>query len=336
MPRGSAARGDRRSRALRAVERREIRQQLLDHRVASEPGRGADALDQSVLVRRADELIDHRQPEALRILLAALDGHPRRRLAPTPPSHERSSTVLPLPAGAQSRTTWPPLTLERASKSARRGTSRSMAGSRSAGTVGARPRRSMTVAEVSAMSTLTGTGACGQRVRWGARAGWLARAPADLSGRRDGRRRLRGAGPLWPRTPYVSSTWCGRRLISNDSTTRRTPTETAQMPPTVMIAASVAPGSASASTPSGISRRPTSSPIHQYGRMRRAANAAVMVTVPVTISHEPRNTATATSPGEGHTMIATPAAIEGSPATTWSGGSSGRRRRSSRRRRLRR
>ena len=55
---------------------------------------------------------------------------------------------------------------------------------------------------------------------------------------------------------------------------------------------------------------------HQLGKMRRAAKAPAMVMAPMTISQAPRKIATASRPGLGHTMIATPAAIESSPVRT--------------------
>ena len=106
------------------------------------------------------------------------------------------------------------------------------------------------------------------------------------------------------------------RLTSNDRTTRITPTATAQIPTTVTMAARVAPGLASASTPSGTSSRPRISSNHQSGRTLRAAKAPEIVMVPITISHDPRKIATATIPGAGQMMIATPTAIERSPVMT--------------------
>jgi hypothetical protein len=96
-----------------------------------------------------------------------------------------------------------------------------------------------------------------------------------------------------------------------------TPIAAAQIPATVMSAASVAPGLARASTPSGISRSPRMSSSHQAGNTRRAANAPEMVIVPVTISHAPSTIATATRPGPGQAMMRIPAAIDSSPVTTF-------------------
>jgi len=98
---------------------------------------------------------------------------------------------------------------------------------------------------------------------------------------------------------------------------RITPIATAQIPATVMSAARVAPGSASARTPSATSARPRRSSSHQSGTMRRAANAPVMVIVPITTSHAPRMIATASRPGDGQTMITTPAAMDSRPVTTF-------------------
>ena len=50
--------------------------------------------------------------------------------------------------------------------------------------------------------------------------------------------------------------------------------------------------------------------------VERPANAPAMVTVPVTISQEPRKIATAVSPGLGHTMSATPAPTDSRPVMT--------------------
>src|SRR5919106_3294576 len=65
----------------------------------------------------------------------------------------------------------------------------------------------------------------------------------------------------------------GRRRSSNAYTIRIAPTTTAQIPPTVMIAASVAPGLARARTPSGTSARPSGSGSHQSERTLPAAKA---------------------------------------------------------------
>src|ERR671919_3188887 len=65
----------------------------------------------------------------------------------------------------------------------------------------------------------------------------------------------------------------GRRRSSNAYTIRIAPTTTAQIPPTVMIAASVAPGLATARTPSGSSARPSGSGRHQSERTLPAAKA---------------------------------------------------------------
>src|SRR3954451_14689249 len=62
--------------------------------------------------------------------------------------------------------------------------------------------------------------------------------------------------PLRSGAVHALSTSSGNRLISKATTMRITPMATAQIPPTVMRAASVAPGLARASTPSGISSRP--------------------------------------------------------------------------------
>src|SRR4051794_38223878 len=107
----------------------------------------------------------------------------------------------------------------------------------------------------------------------------------------------------------------GQSLDLEGMTTSIMPTTTAQMPPTVISAARVAPGSARASTPSGTSSRPRISHSHQPRSVSRAANAPAMVTVPMTISHAPRKMATASSPGLGRTMIATPAPIDNRPVT---------------------
>ena len=55
---------------------------------------------------------------------------------------------------------------------------------------------------------------------------------------------------------------------------------------------------------------------HQFGSTRRAANAPEIVSVPMTISHEPRKMASVTRPGSGQTMMAIPAAIDSSPVMT--------------------
>ena len=49
----------------------------------------------------------------------------------------------------------------------------------------------------------------------------------------------------------------------------------------------------------------------------RAANAPEIAIVPTTMSHAPRKMATASTPGSGHTTIATPAAIESRPVITF-------------------
>jgi Transposase, Mutator family len=51
-------------------------------------------------------------------------------------------------------------------------------------------------------------------------------------------------------------------------------------------------------------------------QIREAAETFEMVSVPTTISHAPRKTATATSPGAGHATIATPGAIDNNPVST--------------------
>jgi hypothetical protein len=112
------------------------------------------------------------------------------------------------------------------------------------------------------------------------------------------------------------STSSGSRLISKASTIRMTPRTTHQIPATVTSAARVAPGLASASTPSGISSSPRMSSSHQSGMTRRAANAPVMVMPPATMSQAPRTIATATRPGPGHTMMAIPVATESRPVMT--------------------
>src|SRR5262245_42471680 len=97
---------------------------------------------------------------------------------------------------------------------------------------------------------------------------------------------------------------------------RVAPTATVQIPPTMIRAASVAPGAASARTPRGIWTRPNSSRSHQSGRTLRAAKAPEMAIVPITISHEPRKMPSTVRLGDGQAMIATPAATESSPVTT--------------------
>ena len=67
----------------------EAGQQRLDDAVPAE-GRGrADALDQALLVHRAGQRIDHRQPEVLRVLLVALDRHPGDGIARGAGPHPR-------------------------------------------------------------------------------------------------------------------------------------------------------------------------------------------------------------------------------------------------------
>ncbi len=80
-------------------------------------------------------------------------------------------------------------------------------------------------------------------------------------------------------------------------------------------AARVAPGSASASTPSVTSTSPIISSSHQPEDAARREGAQ-MVIVPITISQEPRKIATATIPGAGQMMIAMPAATERRPVMT--------------------
>ena len=118
---------------------------------------------------------------------------------------------------------------------------------------------------------------------------------------------------LWSANAWSTSS--GRRRSSNAYTIRIAPMTTAQIPPTVMIAASVAPGLARARTPSGTSARPSRSSSHQSERTLRAANAPEMLIVPSTISHEPRKIPSTIRLGDGQTMIATPAAAERTPVT---------------------
>src|SRR3954469_6612549 len=127
--------------------------------------------------------------------------------------------------------------------------------------------------------------------------------------------------PELPVAPFVLwsanawSTSSGRCRSSNAYTTLIAPMTTAQIPPTVMIAASVAPGLARARMPSGTSARPSRSSIHQSGRTLRAANAPEMLIVPSTISHEPRKIPSTVRLGDGQAMIAIPAATERPPVT---------------------
>ena len=60
----------------RLLEGVQVGQQSLDHRLAAEARRGGDPLHQPVLADRAGELVDDRQPEALRVSLATFDGDP--------------------------------------------------------------------------------------------------------------------------------------------------------------------------------------------------------------------------------------------------------------------
>ena len=60
----------------RLLERVQVGQQPLDNRLAVEGRRGADPLHQPGLADRGGELVDDRQPEALRIALVTLDRHP--------------------------------------------------------------------------------------------------------------------------------------------------------------------------------------------------------------------------------------------------------------------
>ena len=136
------------------------------------------------------------------------------------PRTRPTSAAAPSCRCRRARTAGPPApgpTRDSAPNSALRGTSRRMAGSRSAGTVVARPRRSMT-ARGFRMPTLTVTEAGGQRA--GRR---VSRVRAPAQGCLRGRSRTcqdaatgvdasRVGGPLWPRTPYVSSTWLGQAL----------------------------------------------------------------------------------------------------------------------------
>ena len=61
----------------RLVERAQVRQQTVDDGVAAERRRGADPLDEPFPADRSGHRIDHRQPEVLRVLFAALDRDPR-------------------------------------------------------------------------------------------------------------------------------------------------------------------------------------------------------------------------------------------------------------------
>ena len=104
----SAARAGRRSPARRGSS--SARRSDSSRSTTASPrnaGVGADPLHEPVLAGRAGERVDHRQPEALRVPLAALDrdpGDPVGQVLATS-TQERSSTVLPLPAGAQTSTT---------------------------------------------------------------------------------------------------------------------------------------------------------------------------------------------------------------------------------------
>jgi hypothetical protein len=124
------------------------------------------------------------------------------------------------------------------------------------------------------------------------------------------------AAPFEVGGAYALSSSFGRSLSWNASTTRVTPIATAQMPPTMISAASVAPGDARARTPSGTSTRPNSSSSHQSPRTLRAANAPEMLIVPITISHEPRKMPSTVRLGDGQAMVTMPAATESNPVTT--------------------
>ena len=60
----------------RLLERVQVGEQPLDDRLAAEGRRGADPLHQPGLADRGGELVDDRQPEALRIALVTFDRYP--------------------------------------------------------------------------------------------------------------------------------------------------------------------------------------------------------------------------------------------------------------------
>ena len=108
------------------------REQRLDHGLAAERRRGADALDQPLLADGAGQRVDDRQPEVLRVLLAALDRHPRdavRRGLGLGPRAQQDRL-----AAARGRAQQDDLAragIGQAPNSGLRGTSRRIAGSRS-------------------------------------------------------------------------------------------------------------------------------------------------------------------------------------------------------------
>ena len=90
----------------RFVQRIEVDEQPLDYRLTAKDRCRVNALDQILQPRRIGKRVDDRQPEVLCVLLAAVDPTQAMRSPRSSVStHDRSSSVLPLPAGAQTRTT---------------------------------------------------------------------------------------------------------------------------------------------------------------------------------------------------------------------------------------
>jgi hypothetical protein len=88
----------------RVIEKGKITQELVNRHVAAKPRSGIDALHH---LGSHAKRVDQREPEPLRVPPAPLDRHPCHPILQSAPIHERTSTVLVLPAGAQTKITPP-------------------------------------------------------------------------------------------------------------------------------------------------------------------------------------------------------------------------------------